>query len=247
MIKPLSYILADDDAMYREYTLEQLRLISGLECLHVCENAFDTRDRLLEQLPDLLILDIKMPGLTGIQLAKSLKQLPFIIFISSHASFAAEAFDLDAVDYLVKPVPPERLLRAVDKVKTLMEIKSNTNGEEGFSKQDEDSFFIKEKNAFVRIFNKEVLYAESLGDFVTLFLVNGDKKLVLVSMKSLEQQLSEKVFIRISRTHLVNKLMVTALDHDCLHLGKIQLPIGKTYTEAVMANIVGNQAIKRFL
>jgi two-component system, LytTR family, response regulator len=247
MNQPLSYIIADDDAVYREYTVQQLNGFPGLECVGVCENAFATRELLQTQTSDLLLLDIMMPGLTGIQLAKSLKQLPFIIFISSHTSFAAEAFELDAVDYLVKPVQPERLLRAIDKVKTLAEIKKNTTTSEAFNKKDEDSFFIKEKNMFLRITNDEVLYATSLGDFVTLYLTNGEKKIVLVSMKNLEQQLSATHFLRISRTHLVNKAKVTAVEHELIHLDKIQLPIGKTYTELVMSAIVGSHFIKRFL
>jgi DNA-binding LytR/AlgR family response regulator len=92
-----------------------------------------------------------------------------------------------------------------------------------------------------------VLYAESLGDFVNLYLQNGEKKIVLVSMKNLEQQLPASVFIRISRTHMVNKQKVTAIDTDLVHISKIQLHIGKTYAETVVQNIIGNQAIKRFI
>jgi DNA-binding LytR/AlgR family response regulator len=188
-----------------------------------------------------------MPGLSGIQLAKSLKQLPFTIFITSHPNYAADAYELDAVDYLVKPVQPERLLRAIDKVKALAEIKSSTTTAEAFQQKDDNSFFIKDKNTYIRIANNDVLYAESLGDFVNLYLQNGEKKIVLVSLKNLEQQLPASVFIRISRTHLVNKQKVTAIDNDLVHINKIQLHIGKTYAETVVQNIIGNQAIKRFI
>ncbi len=244
---PLTYILADDDELYREFTLTQLNTINGLECLAVCENALTTREKLQHLSPDLLILDVEMPGLSGIQLAKSLKQLPFTIFITSHPNYAADAYELDAVDYLVKPVQPERLLRAIDKVKALAEIKSSTTAAEAFQQKDGDSFFIKDKNTFIRIANNDVLYAESLGDFVNLYLQNGEKKIVLVSMKNLEQQLPASVFIRISRTHMVNKQKVTAIDNDLVHIGKIQLHIGKTYAETVVQSIIGNQAIKRFI
>jgi len=244
---PLTYILADDDELYREYTLQQLNSIPGLQCLCVCENALLTREQLQNHQPDLLVLDVEMPGLSGIQLAKSLKQLPFTIFITSHPTYAADAFELDAVDYLVKPVQPERMLRAIDKVRMLAGIKANTNAAEAFQQKDEESFFIKDKNVLLRIAYADVLYAESLGDFVNIFLQNGEKKIVLVSMKNLEQQLPHQHFIRISRTHLINMQKVTALDNDVVHMGKIQLLIGKTYTEAVMNAIVGNQAIKRFI
>jgi two-component system LytT family response regulator len=247
MPNPLTYILADDDEMYREYTFQQLKDIPGLQCLCICENAIATREQLQKYQPDLLVLDVEMPGLTGIQLARSLKQLPLTIFITSHASYAADAFELDAVDYLVKPVQPERMLRAIDKVKVLAGIKASTVPSEGFQQKDENSFFIKDKNVFLRIAYADVLYAESLGDFVNLFLQNGQKKIALVSMKNLEQQLPANIFIRISRSHLVNRQKVTAVDTDAVHINKIQLPIGKTYAETILQAIVGNQAIKRFI
>jgi two-component system, LytTR family, response regulator len=244
---PLNYILADDDELYREYTLQQLNNIPNLHCMCVCENAIITREKLETLQPDLLILDVEMPGLTGIQLAKSLKQLPLTIFITSHQSYAVDAFELDAVDYLIKPVQPERLLRAIDKVKTLHSIKKNTLPEEAFQKKDDESFFIKDKNSFLRIAINDVLYAESLGDFITIFLQNGEKKIALVSMKNFEQQLPHSIFLRISRTHLVNKQKVSALENDMIHINKLQLHIGSTYTDVVVKEIVGNQAIKRFI
>src|SRR5882762_194531 len=161
MAYPLTYILADDDELYREYTLQQLAGIPGLECLAVCENALTTREQLQHHQPDLLVLDVEMPGLTGIQLAKSIKQLPLTIFITSHPNYAADAYELDAVDYLVKPVQPERLLRAIDKVRVLAGIKANTAPGEAFQQKDEESFFIKDKNVFLRIAYADVLYAES--------------------------------------------------------------------------------------
>jgi len=246
MTDTLTYIIADDDDMYRDYTLQQLNAIPGLQCLAVCENAMSTREKLQDHQPDLLVLDVEMPGLTGIQLAKSLKQLPFIIFITSHLHYAADAFELDAVDYLVKPVPAERMLRAIDKVKLLASIKASTNSAESFQPTDPDSFFIKDKGVFTRIAYKDVLYAESLGDFVTLFLQNTEKKTVLVNLKHLEQQLPGDSFVRISRMHLVNRQQVTAVENEQVHIGKIRLAIGKTYTEAVLKSVVGNQAIKRF-
>ncbi|MGC4102066.1 LytR/AlgR family response regulator transcription factor [Ferruginibacter sp.] len=247
MPDPLTYILADDDELYREYTLQQLNSIPGLQCLCTCENALITREQLQHFQPDLLVLDVEMPGLTGIQLAKSLKQLPFTIFITSHTSYAADAFELDAVDYLVKPVKPERMLRAIDKVKVLANIKATTPAAEAFQTKDEESFFIKDKNVFLKIAYADLLYAESLGDFVHLFLQNGEKKIALVSLKNLEQQLPHHLFVRISRTHLINIQKVTALDNEAVHIGKIQLLIGKTYAENAMNVIVGKQAIKRFI
>ena len=247
MSKSISYILVDDDPVYSELAQMHLQLIPELECLGLCRTAFEAKALLQQQLPDLLILDVEMPGLTGIQLAKSLARLPIIIFISSHSHYAADAFEVDAIDYLVKPVPLERLMRAIDKARSLIEMKQSLASQEGFKTSTEESFFIKEKNTFVRINYSDVMYIESLGDFVTIFLQTGDKKIALVSMKSLEQQLPSANFLRISRTQMVNKQRITAIDNMTVHLGKIELNIGKTYADGVMQSVLGNAAIKRFI
>lgn len=246
-IHKLTYIIADDDPVYREITLHQLELIQNLECLAVCDSAVSASMELQKFSPHLLILDVEMPNLSGIELAKSLTVLPMIIFISSHSNYAADAFEVNAIDYLVKPVAPHRLMRAIEKARQLMELKRMIPANEGFKKENEDAFFIKEKNSFVKIDYKSVIYVESLGDFVNIFLEDGDKKIALVNMKNLEQQLPESNFVRISRTYLVNKNKITSVDSNHILLNKIQLPIGKTYAENVVKAIIGNNAIKRFI
>jgi two-component system, LytTR family, response regulator len=247
MNKEITYLIADDDPMYREITAQQLDLIPNLKCLAICESAVHATEFLQTNMPDLLVLDVEMPGLTGIQLAKSLTKLPLIIFISSHTNYAADAFEVDAVDYLVKPATIERLMRAIDKVRSLLDMKNTIAANEGFKKENNDSFFIKDKNAFTRIHNNEVLYIESLGDFVNIFLENGQKKIALVSLKNIEHQLPHADFIRVARTHIVNKQKITAIDTNTVMLGKIQLTIGKTYADVVLQTVMGDSAIKRFI
>lgn len=247
MAYPLTYIIADDDPIYMELTLQYLQMIPDLTCLASCDNAFEASKQLKEFLPDLLILDVEMPGLSGLQLAKSLTRLPLIIFITSHSHYAADAFEVDAIDFLIKPVMPERLIRAVEKARALQEMKNFILPHEGFKTSNGLSFFIKDKNTFIKINYSDVLYIESLGDFVNIFLKDGEKKIALVSMKNLQQQLPPTHFIRISRTHMVNKDKITAIETSMLQLDKIQLVIGKTYAEIVLQAVIGNTAVKRFL
>jgi DNA-binding LytR/AlgR family response regulator len=247
MPKPLTYIIADDDIVYLQLTQQHLQLMPNLHCLAVCKNTTEIRAALDRELPDLLILDVEMPGFSGIQLARSLVQLPLLIFITSHMHYAADAFEVDAIDYLVKPVPPERLLRAITKAAMLVEMKSAMATGEGFRPAADESFFIRDKNAFVRICYSDVLFIDSLGDFVTINLVNGEKKIALVSLKSLEQQLPPAFFVRISRTQMVNKQKISAVDNGNLYLNKIHLHIGKTYADLVLQSVLGNNAIKRFI
>ena len=245
MAANLTYILADDDEMYRDYTVGQLQRIEGLACLEICIDAKSTRAALGHLNPDLLVLDIEMPGLNGIQLVKSLQNLPFIIFITSHTNYAADAFEVDAVDYLIKPVPIERMLRAIDKVKKLMAIKTDSTAQDSFKPHDNDAFFLKEKNVYLKIKFNTVLFAESMGDFVSFILEDGTKKIALVNMRNLEQQ-PPACFLRISRSHIVNVEKIKSIQPDLVQLGVYQLPIGVTYSNTVMQKVVGNKIIKRF-
>lgn len=247
MPTPIKYILADDDAVYLELLSQYLKLIPNCECIAACTNASEAGAQMQQRFPDLLILDVEMPGLTGLQFARSLSQVPLIIFISSHRSYAADAFEVDAVDYIVKPFLPERLIRAVEKSRTLLEMKKSIREEEGFTLSGDLSFFIKDKSAFVKIYYSDVLYIESLGDFVNIFLQNGDKKIALVSMKSIEQQLPDTHFIRISRTHMVNKQKITSIETNTVMLDKIQLVIGKTYNSTVLETVIGKKVVRRFI
>jgi len=241
----LTYIIADDEMIYRELVLQYVAAVPGLICLKVCENAIEVNHALQVELPDILLLDIEMPGLSGLQLVKSLHKMPYIIFISSHPHYAADAYEVDAVDFIKKPIPPERLIRAIEKVRSLIKIKEAIGNHEGFKLNDKDSFFIREDGAFVRIRYEDVLFIESLTDFVKIHLANGSEKMVLVNLKNIEQQLPSSVFIRISRTYIVNKQKVSAVNTGSLQIGKISLPIGVTYTDIVIQSVVGDAAIKR--
>lgn len=247
MIYPITYIIADDDQIYRELTLQYLRVVPNIKCLASCESAIDARKQLEIFSPDFLILDVEMPELSGLEFAKSLSHLPLIIFITSHAHYAVDAFDVDAIDYLLKPVMPERLIKAVEKARTMVELKNSIKLQDGFKVSNDHAFFIKEKNSYVKINYNDVLYIESLGDFVNIFLQDGEKKIALVSLKNVEQQLPSIKFTRISRTHMVNIDKITSIETTQLYLNKMQLFIGKMYTDAVLQAVIGNMAVKRFI
>lgn len=241
----IRYLLADDDALCRELVFQYLQDYPKTECIKICEDAREALEFLQEQDVDLLILDVEMPRLSGVQLVKSLRKLPYIILISSHSNYAMDAFDLDAVDFIKKPITPERLYRGIEKTRELMRTRSLLAGQEGIQIQDTDHFFIREDNAYVRIRYEEVLYFESLADFVKIHLSHGKEKLALVNLKNLEQQVPAQHFVRISRSHMVNIQYVDSLNVNHLILGKIQLSIGAQYAEQVTQAIVGNNALKR--
>lgn len=248
MSSKINYILADDDELSREYLIQLLDNITELNCMAVCKSAFETRDQLQIHQPDFLLLDVEMPGLSGIQLAKSLKNPPLTVFITSHSKFAADAFELDAVDFIVKPVVIERLLRTIEKIKMFLNTRANYDPSDHFTVNDSNSFFIKEKHIHLRYAYADLVYTEAIGDFINFHFEDGTKKIVLASVKSLEQQLPAGNFIRINRGQIINSTKVSSFDSQAnvLHAGKLQFTIGKSYIAQVKNNFINRQTIHRF-
>jgi DNA-binding LytR/AlgR family response regulator len=245
VVKNLTCILIDDDLVIRELVAQYLQLIPNVECMAVCEDAFKAKEMMQTIKPDFIILDIEMPHLSGLQFAKSLIHAPYIIFITSHLHYAADAFEVDAVDYLVKPIHLERLIRSIDKIRMLIDYKANYKTEEETKASEADGFFVKDKVNYIKILYTQVLYIESMADFVNIYLFDGTKKMVLVNLKNIQDQLPQNNFIRISRTHIINKQRIEAIGNQSVSIGKLQLPIGKIYTEEVFNAVVGNTIIKR--
>jgi two-component system LytT family response regulator len=243
----INTLLADDNELHREEMHGYLGRIPGLNIIASCADPFAARDILLSQPVDVVFLDIEMPGLTGIELIKTIPSPPLFIFSTSYSNYAADGFEMDAVDFMVKPVTYERVLRAVNKATRLLQWKKEAAGVEQFSVNDADSFFIKDNHEFVRIAFADVEYIESLGNFVNIFLAGGKKLIALVSLKNMELQLPAQYFIRISRIHIVNRKKITAVSSEQVSLNKLSFRTGATYAEKVLAAVVGDSAIKRFV
>lgn len=244
-MKSISYILADDELIYHEVIKQYLSAVPELTCLQVCQSAIEVSQCLHQLEPDFLILDVEMPGLSGLQLIKSLCKQPYVVFISAHPNYAIDAFEVDAIDFIKKPIPPERLIRAIDKVRKLIELKEAIKQHDSLKPSDSDSFFIREEGNYCRILYKDIHYFESLTDFTKIHLHGGVEKLALVNLKNLMLQLPNDKFVRISRTHIVNTLCITSIGKEEVILNHVRLPIGYTYLEAVTQQVVGNNVIKR--
>ena len=240
----INYIIVDDDEMQIDFLQLQLENIDGLRCLAVCSSALDARKQIIEHKPDLLILDIEMPDLTGIQLVKSIKEVPAVIFVTSHTGYAVDAFDVEAVDYIIKPVAPERLIRAIDKVKKLQSLPV-LHAPEAELSFDSDAFFTRDKNTYIKTAYKDVLYIESSGNFSFIHTLEGGKQIVLANLAKMEEQMPAHQFIRISRSFIINKQYVRSINTEQIQLKDTYLNIGKQYAEKVLTAIIGKNVIKR--
>jgi two-component system, LytTR family, response regulator LytT len=180
---------------------------------------------------DLIFVDINMPDLNGMDFVKSLKEKPYIIFTTAYAEYAIEGFKVDAVDYLLKPIGYNDFLKAVNKVKTLIDLKSIQSG--NTENASPDHIFVKSEYKLVRIELSEIKYIESMHEYVRIHLSNSKPVMTLVSMKSIEEQLPSESFMRVHRSFVVNLHMVKVIERNRIVFdNNIYIPVGDQYKEA---------------
>lgn len=220
-------LIIDDEPIGREILENFVKEINFLEVIAVCEDAFEAFKILEENQVDLLISDIQMPKINGLELVRSLPSPPVIIFVTAHDQFAVNSFELGVADYLLKPVSFERFLKAINKAKLQIEMHRNvllkSNAEIA------DYIFIKSNNKLIKIDYSSILYIESIRDYIKIF-TSGKTLITYSSMKAIEEKLPSNQFIRIHNSYLVSISSVKAVKGNMIELtsGK-SLPISNTY------------------
>jgi DNA-binding LytR/AlgR family response regulator len=224
----MNALIIDDNKIART-TIKQLA--GKVEDIHIvaeCSDAMEAYNLLQAQPVDLLLLDIEMPGMTGLELTKNLvHRRPVIIFITSKKEYAADAFDLNVVDYIIKPVTNSRFVQAIDKAREVLE----SNKEEVKVKEDE-FIFIRDSNIVRRLKLDTILYAEAMGDYVKLY--TPEKFYAIhTTLKAVEERLPASRFLRVHRSYLVAINKIDTLDGGALVIHGKPLPVADAYRSAL--------------
>jgi DNA-binding LytR/AlgR family response regulator len=236
-------IIVDDEPLALDVLEALLSNMPNIELVARCENAFEANAVLQKEKIDLMFLDIQMPQLSGLEFLKSLSNPPAVIFTTAFPQYAVDGFELDAVDYLLKPISMERIMKAVNKVSEKLSHASPLSDEEIVS--TDTFFFVKADKKLVKVNFDEILYIEGLKDYV-IIRTEGTRVITLQTMKSLEEKLPDVKFQRIHRSFIVNMDKIIALDGNVVELmekGQVKhLPIGKNYRDELM-NSINNKKI----
>jgi DNA-binding LytR/AlgR family response regulator len=190
---------------------------------------------------DLVFLDIHMPKISGIELLKSLKDKPKVILTTAYREYAMEAYDLDVVDYLLKPVTFDRFLRGVSKLYQTHGSPAS-DGNTLIKSYDDSYIYFKEDREMVKVFLKDILYIESLRDYVRI--KTASKQIITYQKISfLEQKLPENKFVRIHRSFIVSIDNVSSITFNSVKLGDIEIPVGRNYKQQAMKVLNKNNAL----
>jgi DNA-binding LytR/AlgR family response regulator len=227
----MNCVIVDDDEITRMDLEHKVRQVSFLKLLASCSTAMEATDVILNEQVDLVILDVMLPGMDGLQLMKALDhERPQIILVSSDKKYAVDAFEYDVTDFLVKPVLNERFFKAVAKAKKVYETIS------GLSDHDDDSIFLKVNSKLVRIDTRDILFVEALADYVTVHTASG-KYTVHSTMKGMEAALQEKNFFRAHNSYIIRLDKITSIEDSCMIISDKMIPISRSKMKGLLQRL----------
>lgn len=228
-------LIVDDNEIERDAIEMHLRKIDRLEIKFVCANGLEAAEILLNEPIDIVFSDIDMPELSGMALLKSIKTVPIFIFITSFSEYATESFNLDAIDFIVKPASFERLLKASHKAIAYLDLKKSATKIEAPTLLD-DHFFLKESKGLSKIKYAGLIYVESMGDFSKFF--TADKQhITLVNLKNIEKQLPP-YFLRVHKQYIVNINHIDTITTNEIHLNHdFVIPISLVNRQELIAKV----------
>lgn len=229
----LKCLLVDDEPPALKVLAHHLSNINGTEIIGQCKNALEALDVLNSKPVDLIFLDIKMPKILGTDFLRNLSHPPKVIFVSAYRDYALESYELDAIDYLMKPVSFERFVKAISKAKRLIgqDIAMPRNAADP---PEENFVYLRVDKKMQKVLVHEIVYIESWKDYIKVFLDNGKNLLVKQSISATENMLSERKFLRVHRSYMVSIQKITGYSYLSVLVDKMEIPIGRLYKQSVI-------------
>jgi DNA-binding LytR/AlgR family response regulator len=233
----LNCLIVDDEPMARKGLEEYIKDISFLEYGGSCETALKATEFLQQHSVDLMLLDINMPHVTGIELLRSLERPPLAIFTTAHPDYALESYSLDVLDYLVKPIMFDRFQKAAQKAYDYQLLRAS-------SISSPDYFFIKCDHVFEKVHFNDIFYIEAMQNYCILH-TPARKLIAYITLSGLEEKLPVAKFMKVHKSFIVSLNKITALDGNDLFIGKAHIPVSRSLKDEVMKRVMGDNLFKR--
>ena len=238
----LRCIAIDDEPLALELLEDNISKVPFFFFFASCENAIEAMKVLQDNPVDLVFLDIQMPGLTGLQFIQSLAQKPMFILITAYEKYALDGFNLEVVDYLVKPVALERFVKACNKALELHQLRAR-NAAVGSGGAAPEYIFVNSDYSLLKVVVADITWVEGYKDYIKIHLKNSTSPVVTrMSMKTIEDLLPRSSFVRIHKSYIVSIAAVTAIRKNSVFLGKLELTVGENYREELM-NFTGKYGL----
>jgi len=234
----MNCIIVDDEPLAREEMKNLVQEISTIQVVGTFSNAISALEYMKTGIVDLLFLDIEMPTVNGLDFAQSLPMDKLVILTTAYAQYALKSYELDAIDYLLKPIKKDRLAKAIDKAityKKLLALKENQSTVENTS---EDALLIKSDRKYYKIVFTDIRFIEALKDYVVIY-TRTNKLITAMNLKTIHQKLPENLFVRTSKSYLINLSFIDSFDNHTVYIDKFEIPIGEIYRESFFKQYTG--------
>jgi len=232
-------IAIDDEPLAVKKIAGYIQKVPFLELVAECRSALEAMSIMDTTDIQLLFIDINMPDISGMEFVKSLTNKPYVVFTTAYSEYAVEGFQVEATDYLLKPITFSNFLKAANKVKNLIELTANNQKET--VKTTANHLFVKSEYKLIRIELDDIKYIESQHEYIKIHLVNSTPVLTQLSLKSIEEQLPSDRFMRVHRSYIVNLAKISVIERNRIVFdGKIYIPVSEQYKEKFQEYIDGN-------
>lgn len=225
----ITCIIIDDEPLALELLEDFISKISFLELVAKCSNGFEATNILHKQKIDLIFTDIEMPNFSGIDIIKSLEYAPHFIFTTAYSHYAVEGFNLNAIDYLVKPIPFHRFLKAATRALNIINEKVETNSIAEKQNTEPQYIFVKSEYENIKINIKDIKYVEGLKDYIKIYTKNKKPILTLNSLKNFEEKLGLSNFIRVHKSFIVSINHIHSVQRNRIIIDEKWIPVGLSY------------------
>src|SRR5689334_19373091 len=240
----MTCIVVDDEPLARQGMEMNIANVASLQLLGSFSNALAASDFIRKEKVDLMFLDINMPELNGLDFLKSLRDAPLVIFTTAYPQYALESYELDAIDYLVKPIRIERFLKAVNKAENHLRLLQQEANNSQVEKIEDDFVYIKAERKYFKIYFKDILYIEGLKDYVILYTTDN-KIITSMNIKTISAQLPDVIFARVSKSYIVNTLHISSFDNELIYIHDTEIPLGQTYKDDFLKQYIDGKIVKR--
>jgi len=227
-------IIVDDEPLGIEILESYVKRMPDMDLIGKCNNALEASEFLKNHKVDLMFLDIQMPEITGLEFMRSIANPPLVVFCTAYPDFAVEGFELNAIDYLLKPVGFDRFSKTIERAREYISMKKNDTVEA--PDLENDHIFIKSNQKQVKLSYDQIMYVEAFADYVKLYTPEK-RYITLQTMKNMEQKLPKEKFIRVHRSFIVGIKYINTFNSSELEIGSVKIPVGKNYKDEFLLKL----------
>lgn len=240
----MNCIIVDDEPLARIAIQKLVYQTERLEVIGSFNGVEATKAFMATNAVDLIFLDIQMPGVNGIEFARTIPKNTLVVFTTAFHEFASESYEVDAIDYLIKPVKLERFQKAVEKANTYCKLFHTDHTDSNIENITNDYIFVRSERRIFKVHFSDILYIEGLKDYVIIYLIN-QKVITLMNIKTIHELLPKSFFVRVSKSYIINVNNIDSVDNNTVYIGKSEIPIGNIYREYFFNEFVTRKILSK--